>query len=163
MLIVDTAAGHLASRCCSSRGRAQHVLVVIRDEPAALTDAYALIKVLSREHGVRHFRVLVNMTRRARPAQALFRRLQRVTDRFLEVVLDYVGEIPEDENVAKAVRAQRPVVEAYPGGASAQRLQAPRARPRRRWPLPPAPARRPRVLLRAHGSRDQKPRLKVIK
>jgi flagellar biosynthesis protein FlhG len=73
---------------------AQQVLVVICDEPASLTDAYALIKILSRDHGVTQFRVLANQSRGRGLGQALFQRFERVTTRFLSVELDYVGEIP---------------------------------------------------------------------
>jgi flagellar biosynthesis protein FlhG len=62
VLVVDTAAGIHESvlQFCQA---AQQVLLVLRDEPTSLTDCYALIKVLSRNHGVRHFRVVTNMTR----------------------------------------------------------------------------------------------------
>src|SRR5690606_6267444 len=62
VLIVDTAAG-IAPGVLQFSQAAQHVLVVICDEPASLTDAYALIKVLSRTHGVQRSRVVANMTR----------------------------------------------------------------------------------------------------
>ena len=62
MLIVDTAAG-IGESVLQFCQAAQQVLVVLRDEPASLTDTYALIKVLSRDRGVRHFRVVANMTR----------------------------------------------------------------------------------------------------
>ena len=137
-LIVDTAPG-ISESVLTFAGSAQHQLFVLRNEPASLTDAYALIKVLSREHRVRHFRVLVNQARAGSDPQALFKRLQRVTDRFLEVVLDYVGEIPDDENVAKAVRAQKTVVEAYPGGATARAYKR-LAQAAQGWSAPQAPA-----------------------
>ncbi len=57
VLIVDTAAG-IAHGVTQFSQAAQQVLVVICDEPASLTDAYALVKVLSRNHGVSRFRVL---------------------------------------------------------------------------------------------------------
>ena len=137
-LIVDTAPG-ISESVLTFAGSAQHQLFVLRNEPASLTDAYALIKVLSREHRVRHFRVLVNQARSGSDPQALFKRLQRVTDRFLEVVLDYAGEIPDDENVAKAVRAQKTVVEAYPGGATARAYKR-LAQSAQGWSAPQAPA-----------------------
>jgi len=137
-LIVDTAPG-ITESVLTFAGAAQHQLFVIRNEPASLTDAYALIKVLSREHRVRHFRVLVNQARSGSDPQALFKRLQRVTDRFLEVVLEYAGEIPDDENVAKAVRAQKTVVEAYPGGATARAYKR-LAQSAQAWDAPQAPA-----------------------
>jgi flagellar biosynthesis protein FlhG len=137
-LVVDTAPG-LSESVLTFAGAAQQQLIVIRNEPASLTDAYALIKVLSREQRVHHFRVLVNMARPGSDPQALFKRLQRVTDRFLEVVLDYAGEIPEDEMVAKAVRTQRTVVEAYPAGAAARAYRR-LAQAAQGWAAPQVPA-----------------------
>ena len=98
VLIIDTAAG-IAPGVLQFSQAAQHVLVVICDEPASMTDAYALIKVLSRNHGVARFQVLANMTRAAGEGLALFRKLERVTERFLDVALEYAGEIPDDERV----------------------------------------------------------------
>ena len=114
---------------------AQQLLLVLRNEPASLTDAYALIKVLSRDYRVSSFRVLVNMARDGAEAHELFRRLQRVTDRYLEVALDYAGEIPDDVDVARAVRGQRSVLAAFPG-APAARAYRRLAQDVRRWPLP---------------------------
>jgi len=118
-LLIDTAAG-LGDAVLAFCQAAQHQLLVIRNEPASLTDAYALIKTLSQERKVRRFRVLVNMARAGSEPQQLFRRLQRVADRFLEVTLEYAGDIPDDESVARAVRAQRSVLAAYPGGPAAR-------------------------------------------
>ena len=112
-LVVDTAAGISGSVLQFSQA-AQQVLVVLCDEPASLTDAYALIKLLSRDHGVRKFRVVVNQSRGKGLGQSLFQRFERVAMRFLEVELDYVGEIPEDAFLRRAIREQRPVVTAYP-------------------------------------------------
>ncbi len=117
-LIVDTAAG-IGDSVQRFTAAAQHVLVVLRDEPASLTDAYALIKVLSRDNGVRRFRVLVNMMREGASGELLFRRLQRVTDRYLDVQLEYAGDLPEDRQLLKAVRAQRTVIEAFPNSVDA--------------------------------------------
>lgn len=140
VLIVDTAAGisETVLQFCQS---AQQVLIVLRDEPASLTDTYALIKVLSRQHGVRQFRVLANMTRAAGQGESVFRRLQRVTDRYLSVSLDFVGEIPEDGALQKAVQAQRAVLELFPGSPAAQAFRR-LARAASRWPLPVGPSGR---------------------
>jgi flagellar biosynthesis protein FlhG len=137
VLIVDTAAG-IAHGVTQFSQAAQHVLVVICDEPASLTDAYALVKVLSRQHGVSRFRVVANMARAPGAGQELFRRFERVTSKFLDVVLDYAGEIPDDDCVRRAVRAQRPVTEAYPSspGALAFKKLASQAD---KWPVPAGP------------------------
>jgi flagellar biosynthesis protein FlhG len=117
---------------------AQQVVITICDEPASLTDAYALVKVLSRHHGVSRFRVLTNMVRSPGAGQDLFRRFERVTTRFLDVVLDFVGEIPEDEYLRRAVRAQRTVTDAYPASVSAQAFRR-FATKAAAWPIPDSP------------------------
>ncbi|MET0280578.1 MAG: P-loop NTPase [Steroidobacteraceae bacterium] len=137
VLVVDTAAGiHDSVRqFCQA---AQHVLVVLRDEPASLTDAYALIKVLHREHGVRHFRILANMSPASGAGETLFHKLERVTGRFLDVVLEYAGEIPDDSFVRNAIREQRCVVAAYPSSAAARAFGR-LARHTLRWPAVDGP------------------------
>jgi flagellar biosynthesis protein FlhG len=137
-LIVDTAAG-IGEQVLQFCQAAQQVLVVLRDEPTSFTDTYALIKVLSRDRGVRHFRVVTNLTRQPEQGQIAFRRLQRVTDRYLEVVLDYAGDIPEDPSLQKSVQAQRPVMEAFPASAAAKAFSQ-LARTAAQWPLPAGPS-----------------------
>jgi flagellar biosynthesis protein FlhG len=136
-LIIDTAAG-IAHGVTQFSQAAQHVLVVICDEPASLTDAYALIKVLSRHHGVSRFHVLANQTRSVGAGEELFKRLQRVTERFLDVVLDFVGEIPEDECLRRAVRGQRSVFDVYPSSTAARAFKKLSTRADT-WPIPPGP------------------------
>ncbi len=113
ILIVDTAAG-IADNVISFAQASQDLMVVVCDEPTSITDAYALIKILSQEHDVFRFRVVANMVRSADEGQSLYRKLTRVTDQFLDVALDYVGSIPFDENVRKAVRKQQALVSLYP-------------------------------------------------
>ena len=137
VLIVDTAAG-LAHGVTQFSQAAQQVVVTICDEPASLTDAYALVKVLSRHHGVSRFRVLTNMVRSPGAGQDLFRRFERVTTRFLDVVLDFAGEIPEDDYLRRAVRAQRTVADAFPASTSAQAFRRFAARAAT-WPIPASP------------------------
>jgi len=122
VMVVDTAPG-IAGSVLQFSQAAQQVLVVICDEPASLTDAYALIKILSRDHGVKQFRVLANQSRGRGLGQALFQRFERVASRFLSVELDYVGEIPEDPFLRRAIREQRPVVTAYPSCPAAMALK----------------------------------------
>ncbi|MEG6659941.1 flagellar synthesis regulator FleN, partial [Pseudomonas aeruginosa] len=60
VLVVDTAAG-IGDSVVSFVRAAQEVLLVVCDEPTSITDAYALIKLLNRDHGMTRFRVLANM------------------------------------------------------------------------------------------------------
>lgn len=118
VLIVDTAAGISDNVITFSRA-AQEVVVVVCDEPASITDAYALIKLLSREYGIYRFRVIANMVRDAQEGRALYNKILRVTDRYLDVALDFMGVVPFDEFLRKAIQKQRAVVEAYPRSKSA--------------------------------------------
>jgi flagellar biosynthesis protein FlhG len=119
VMLIDTAAGIHEDVLTFSRA-AHHVLVVVCDEPASLTDAYALIKVLSRDCGVGRFRVLANQTRAPGEGRDLYQKLARVCDRFLDVTLDYAGSIPHDEFMRRAVQRQLAVVDLYPGCIASQ-------------------------------------------
>jgi flagellar biosynthesis protein FlhG len=118
ILLVDTAAGISDSVVTFVRA-AHEVLVVVCDEPASITDAYALIKILHREYGVDRFRVLANMVHSVLEGAELYKKLAKVADRFLDVNLDYVGAIPYDEYLRKAVQKQRALVDAYPRSKAA--------------------------------------------
>jgi flagellar biosynthesis protein FlhG len=122
VMIVDTAAGLHDSVLTFSQA-AQHVLVVVCDEPASITDAYALVKVLSREHGVRRFQILANQTRRSGEGPELFQKISRVCDRFLNVTLEFAGSVPFDDYLRRAVQRQSAVVEAYPASISSVALK----------------------------------------
>lgn len=119
VMIVDAAAGISENVLVFARA-CQDTIIVVCDEPASITDAYALMKILSRENGVSHFRILSNRVPDAAAGRDLFAKLARVTDRFLNVSLDYMGAVPEDNYLRRAVRMQRPVVDMYPGSSSAQ-------------------------------------------
>ena len=112
-LIIDTAAG--ISDSVTVFGRAAHeILIVLCDEPTSISDAYALIKILSQAHGCQRFRVLTNMVKNTYEGIALFRKLLRVTDQFLDVILDHVGNVPFDDHLRQAVKQQRAVIELFP-------------------------------------------------
>jgi flagellar biosynthesis protein FlhG len=81
-----------------------------------------VIKILSRNHGVRQFRVVTNMTQGPLAGARLFAALQRVTSRFLDVTLEHSADIPADDLLRRAVREQRPVVEAFSGSSAAQAI-----------------------------------------
>lgn len=134
VLIIDTAAG-ISESVTSFTCAAQEIITVVCDEPASLTDAYAQIKMLSRTYGIHRFKVLANMVSSAQPGRELFCKLSRATDQFLDVALDYVGSIPNDELVRKAIMKQRAVVDAHPRSKSATafNLLADKAI---QWPLP---------------------------
>ncbi|WP_339338789.1 MinD/ParA family protein [uncultured Oceanicoccus sp.] len=137
VLVIDTAAG-ISDSVISFVHASQEVLVVVCDEPSSITDAYALIKLLNKDYGVDRFRVIANMTRSTQEGRNLYNKLVQVTDRFLEVTLQYEGNIPFDESVRKAVQRQRPVVELVPRSKAALAYKQ-LAEKVDLWPLPSTP------------------------
>ena len=122
VMIVDTAAG-ISPSVARFVQAAQHPVVVVRDEPASLTDAYALIKVFSQHYGVSRFHIVTNQCRTTREGRALYGKLARVTDSYLDVVLRHLGDVPQDDYLVKAVQEQRAVVDAYPRSAAGEAFQ----------------------------------------
>ncbi len=134
VLIIDTPAGISDNVITFSRA-AQEVIVVVCDEPASITDAYALIKLLNREYGIYRFRVVANRVHSAQEGRVLYNKISKVTDRYLDVALDFAGVIPEDEFLRKAVQKQRAVVDAYPRSKSALAFKK-LASKADSWPVP---------------------------
>ena len=122
-LLVDTAAG-ISPTVARFVQAAQHAIVVVCDEPASLTDAYALIKVFSQNYGISHFQVLTNQSTTLSGGRLLFDKLARVTDAYLDVVLRHIGDVPRDDYLVKAVQEQRAVVDAYPKSSAARAFDA---------------------------------------
>ncbi|MBN2233020.1 MAG: MinD/ParA family protein [Deltaproteobacteria bacterium] len=121
-LFVDTAAG--ISDLVTSFSRAAHeVVVVVTPEPTSLTDAYALVKVLNRQYGESRFMLLPNMVKNREEADAVYRKLNLVCEKFLDISLDSLGYIPHDPAVSRAVRRQRAVVDADPAAPVSRSFQ----------------------------------------
>lgn len=121
-LLVDTAAG-ISPEVMGFARAAHEVVVVVCDEPASLTDAYALIKVLNQEHGVRRVHVVANMVSGAQEGRRLHAKLAHVTERFLDLVPFYLGSVPLDDQLRRAVQRQRAVADLYPRSRSASAFE----------------------------------------
>lgn len=134
VLIIDTAAG-ITDTVTSFVQAASEAIVVVCDEPSSITDAYALIKLLSGKHGVQRFRVVANMTRTAKEGELMFNKLNNVCERFLDVTLQYVGQVPFDENFRKAGQKQTPLLEYAPNCKASQAIRS-LAKSVNEWPLP---------------------------
>jgi len=117
ILIVDTAAGISASVVNFARA-CQEIIVVVCDEPTSLTDAYAFIKLLNRDYGLANFHVITNMVQTVHQGQALFQKLTKVTDHYLDITLRFLGAVPYDDYLRKSVQKQTPVVVAFPESKS---------------------------------------------
>ena len=112
-ILLDTAAG-LGPAVLWFNTIADHSLVVVTPDPTALTDAYALIKVLAQSYQHRRFGVVLNSVQGDREARQTFDALARAADRFLDLRLDCLGAVPADPVVRKAVREQVPFLQMAP-------------------------------------------------
>lgn len=122
-LIVDISAG-IDSNVLTFIGACQEVIVVVCDEPSSITDAYALIKVLNRERGTKHVKILANMVNDEAHGRVLCQKITQVVDRFLDVQVSYLGAVPYDDYMKKSVKRQKAVTLAYPSSESAKAIKA---------------------------------------
>lgn len=123
VLVVDSQSG-LSVTSLGLSAAAQDLLVVLCDEPAAITDAYACIKCMRTEHGCKRFHIVTNMVDDARHARSLFLKLANVTDRFLNVSLNHLGSIPMDPTMRSAIQARQPVLQLFPESPAAAAFDA---------------------------------------
>ena len=137
VLIIDTAAG-ISDTVMSFVRASQEVLMVVTDEPTSITDAYAQMKLLNRDYGIFRFRIVANMVRTPQEGHALFAKLTKVTDRFLDVAVQYAGSVPADDAIRRAVQRQKAVLEAYPRSKASLAFRA-LAKKVDSWPLPSTP------------------------
>lgn len=102
---------------------AQDVIVIASPEPTSFSDAYAMMKVLSRDYKVKTFRLIVNSCRDRIEAANIYRRLVMVADKFaLGIKIDFLGHIIFDQSVGQAVRKQRLFADLYPGAEASKNI-----------------------------------------
>ncbi|MCP4494668.1 MAG: MinD/ParA family protein [Gammaproteobacteria bacterium] len=133
-LIIDTAAG-LSDSVISYTRASREIIIVVCDEPASITDAYAMIKVLNRDYNMQRFHVLANQAHGIQQGRDLYNKLARVSERYLDVALNFLGTIPYDDYLKKAVQKQKSVVESFPRSPSAMAFRQ-IARKTQKWPVP---------------------------
>ncbi len=99
-------------------------LIVLTPEPTALTDAYALIKVLSNNLNVKEFLVIVNQATSQKEAQEVFDRLSAACENFLQVKPVLLGVVRYDSKLTDSVRLQKPIMQAFPESNAAKDIKA---------------------------------------
>ena len=120
ILLIDTGAG-ISSNVLYFNLAAQERIVVVTPEPTSITDAYALIKVMFKQHGIKNFMLLMNMVKNKSEALSVYKHLSRVIERFMgSISLDYAGHIPYDKHIHESVSRREPVTCCYPQAASSQ-------------------------------------------
>lgn len=113
VVLIDTEAG-ISDNVTYFNVAAQDILVVTTPEPTAITDAYALMKLLSTQYHQKRFLLAVNSVRGADEGLDVFEKLTMVSGRYLDIFLDYLGCIPFDRKMHESVRQQQVMVDLYP-------------------------------------------------
>jgi len=109
LLLIDNAAG-IGENVLYFASSAQSVLVLLTSDPTSLTDAYALIKVMSHHRGVHRFMIVVNQAEKVEAKQT-FNRLLKVSDHYLDVYLDYLGHIASSRDIVRSIQSQKTLFE----------------------------------------------------
>lgn len=122
--LIDTGAG-IGNNVMYFNVASQERIIVVTPEPTSITDAYAMFKVMSTKYNQKKFGILPNQVSGSKEARRVYQLLCAVADQHLgSLSLDYMGYIPKDEHVTKAVRQQKAVLEIYPNSeASLQFVQ----------------------------------------
>ena len=113
ILFIDTAAG-ISSNVMDFNVTAHEIIVVVSPEPTAITDAYALMKVLSLKYAEKSCKVIVNLAATNQQGRDVFRQLNMVTERFLDMNIEYLGSVLFDANITQGVKHQKLVSELFP-------------------------------------------------
>jgi flagellar biosynthesis protein FlhG len=116
-MLIDTGAG-IGKHVTTLARLADTIVVVVRDEPASLADAYGLIKVMYQDFGSRSFEVIVNDVATTQRGHQVFERLQQVAMRFLELNLVLAGIVPHEPEAMMVTRRRETLMSAAPRSAA---------------------------------------------
>lgn len=122
-VLIDTEAG-ISENVTYFNTAAHEILVVTTPEPTAITDAYALMKLLSTQYHEKHFNLIVNFIKNEEEALDVYRKLTMVANRYLDISIDYIGSIPRDKMMIDAIRKQQVLVELYPESKTSMAFEA---------------------------------------
>ena len=111
-IIIDTGAG-ISDAVLEFLVASGEILLVTTPEPTSITDSYSLLKALNRHPRysgeTTSVKVIANKVADEEEAKALFAKLEAVVVRYLRVPVTYLGMIPQDQLLARAVMQQMPV------------------------------------------------------
>ena len=121
-MLVDTAPG-IEDHVLYLNSAAQKILVTVTPDPASITDAYAIMKVLHQRLREDNFSIICNMVKDEMEARQIFHRLSEVASHFLCIKLDYMGFVPMDLNLRQSSRNQDPLLKKYPQSTAGLAIQ----------------------------------------
>jgi len=118
-IVIDTSAG-LSQTIVDFSLLADDIIVLITPEPAAVSDGYAMIKILHNMRDNMSFNVVVNFVESEEEAKEVYERFSLVVEHFLGARINFLGYITEDRSVREAVNMQRPLLKMYPESKASQ-------------------------------------------
>lgn len=121
-VVVDTGAGigeHIQAFLNSS----DEVIVVTVPDPAAITDAYATIKVTARQK--KRIFMLMNMVKNEKEASGIFEKIKKVADQNIGngLRLELLGKLEQDGAVARATKTRTIFAKEQPNAPASLELQ----------------------------------------
>ena len=126
VILIDTGA-RIADNVLEFVTACSEVFLVATPEPTSITDAYALLKTLNRRAGFSRERTSIKMisnrVRNEAEGISLYEKMSLVVDKFLNIQPEFIGMIPQDDNVSKAIMLQKPVSIAYPNSPAAKAIE----------------------------------------
>lgn len=126
IVIVDTGAG-ISDAVLEFLVASGEILLVTTPEPTSITDSYSLLKALNRHPRfsteMSQIKVIANKVEDGDEGRSLFTKLNAVVTRYLKLPITYLGSVPQDQNLSKAVMQQMPVSLANPNAKSAKAYQ----------------------------------------
>lgn len=126
VIIVDTGAG-ISDAVLEFLVACGEVLLVTTQEPTSITDSYSLLKALYRhprfDESYTKVKMIVNKVGKESDGEVLYEKLNAVVERYLKLPISYLGSVPEDVNLSRAVMQQVPVSLQNPGAKSSMAYQ----------------------------------------
>ena len=126
ILIIDTGAG-VSNQVLSFVLESPEVILIVTPDPPSITDSYSLVKALYRNPRFSDerttLRLLANRVSSESEGKALFDRLSSIVSKFLDGKLSYLGFVPDDNALEKAVRSQDVVSMTNPNASSSRAFE----------------------------------------
>lgn len=119
IILIDTGAG-LSRNVRNFVTASDDAVVITTPDPAAITDAYSMIKVISDENFDLDIKLVVNMAKTKYEAQEISDRMVLVVKQFLNKHLNTLGYVIGDKFVVRAVRSQQPVAVLFPSSEASK-------------------------------------------
>lgn len=126
VIIIDTGAG-ISPSVMEFLVASPETILVTTPEPTSITDSYALLKALAMHENFRkgeaNIKMIANRVNSENEARNLYEKLNMVVTKFLNVNIQYLGCVPQDNNIVKAVMRQQPVLLIYPNAVSTKHFE----------------------------------------